>query len=492
MGIFDSLKGRREGEASMRAKEHVKRCEALQHAGRMQEALQEAREAVKLDPACADAYYGLGRCYHYFARAENQRAGGNIYFSAGLENLDRAISAFEEVVRLQPRAADGHINLALAYDNCSRLVDAERCYREAIRLDPDGLDGADACGNLALLLYYRALGWAGLKQFPRFYETVIGDPALEAAFAMAEKEIHIRENVVRRNPNYVPDLIRARRRLGGWYNRFLQGNRALEQFQAILRLDPSDQEAREFVTLAERNQGLLGHGVQNPGKADEFLAPLDGEEKLLVSDLSPIIYQVVIEYKKTGELPDIVADTDEVYQKIELLKRLPIADLERLMKCVDFCAKATLLANSNPSEAAALYRKATELNPYDDVSHMSYGCLLGMIGHLREGITWVEKALKLNPDNQRAQDNLRTMKSELSRASAGGDQLTCAKCGKKSGPSGRAGAIVLGSPESFMSLVDKCQSCGLLVCGACAAREESGLGITNFKCPQCGGTIGPA
>ena len=69
------------------------------------------------------------------------------------------------------------------------------------------MDGADACGNLALLLFNRALGWAGLKRFPGFFVTVIGDPTLEAAFAMAEQEIHLRENIAKKSKGYVPDVV---------------------------------------------------------------------------------------------------------------------------------------------------------------------------------------------------------------------------------------------------------------------------------------------
>ena len=176
--------------------------------------------------------------------------------------------------------------------------------------------------------------------------------------------------------------------------------------------------------------------------AETFLAPLSLHERVAVSDLSPLVYQIAIEFKKTGKFPSGevrdgvivvggsgsgITGLNEVYQNanrgdagtltfgaiLELLKKPSVADLERLMKCVDLCGEATLLAQSKPWEAAKLYQQALELNPYDDVSRMSYGALLGMQGNLREGIESLEKSVKLNPGNQRAKNNLQAMTAAL-------------------------------------------------------------------------------
>ena len=69
-------------------------------------------------------------------------------------------------------------------------------------------------------------------------------------------------------------------------------------------------------------------------------------------------------------------------------------------------------------------------------------------------------------------------------------ELRCTKCGKLSGTSGKPGQTVVGSTAHFMDLVGQCQKCRLLICGACAVKEESG-GLTQFKCPICSGVIGP-
>jgi len=190
----------------------------------------------------------------------------------------------------------------------------------------------------------------------------------------------------------------------------------------------------------------------------EFLVSLTMQEKVAVSDLSALLYQVVIEFKKTGQMPGgeikggviilggdakTLEGLDQVYPNtnrggkgsptsgsiidpsygflIDLLKKLSIDDLKQLMSCVDLCTKATLLAESEPGESAKLYQQAMQLNPYDDISPMSYGCLLGMRGNLHEGIGWLEKSLKINPVNERARENLQAMTDALAskEASAG-------------------------------------------------------------------------
>ena len=254
MGIFDDIRNRKDGAAAAKVAQLVKEGQALQHQGRYDDARAPFQEAIKLDENAADAYYGLARCHYERARAENQQAKGNIYFRAGLDDLDRAITAYERLVKLQPRAADGRLGLATAYDNRGRLDDAQREYEAAIQLDPDGMDGADAHFNLALLLYMRVLGLAGLREFPAMLQIPIGDPAIEPAFEVARKGIAIGQQFASER-SYIPNLVNQHRRLAQWYDRFRQGSRAIEQYQAVLGFVPDDHEAREWLKLAERNTG---------------------------------------------------------------------------------------------------------------------------------------------------------------------------------------------------------------------------------------------
>ena len=145
--------------------------------------------------------------------------------------------------------------------------------------------------------------------------------------------------------------------------------------------------------------------------SSEFLAPLTQEEKVEVSNLNPLIYDTTIQEKKGVSTTSIIAEDDRF---IHLLRKLEIADLERLRESVKFTRDADEAASQgNMAEAARLYRRTTELNPYDDLALMSYGVALAKQGDLREGIKWVEKAVSVNPKNERARRNLQAMRANL-------------------------------------------------------------------------------
>jgi tetratricopeptide repeat protein len=255
MGIFSKLGGHRNDPIDTKAREHVRRAQLYHNEKQTRAAIDEYKRALSLDSKPGDAHYGLGRCYHDLARDANMRARGNIYFKAGLEQLDLAITELEIAVRDQPEAADANISLALAYDNRGRLEDAERFYRKAIALDPDGLDGLDAHCNLALLLWMRGLGWAGLKEFPGWATVDRESPLMQAALAEADEGIALGERLVLKHPECLPSLIDQHRRYAEWCTKCMWGQRASEHVQAILRLDPKDAEARKWLAKAEKNTG---------------------------------------------------------------------------------------------------------------------------------------------------------------------------------------------------------------------------------------------
>lgn len=58
-------------------------------------------------------------------------------------------------------------------------------------------------------------------------------------------------------------------------------------------------------------------------------------------------------------------------------------------------------------------------------------------------------------------------------------EFVCSRCGKTSGTSGTAGKTVVGNTNRFLDLVGQCQACRLLICGACAVKEQAG-GLTRF------------
>ena len=93
---------------------------------------------------------------------------------------------------------------------------------------------------------------------------------------------------------------------------------------------------------------------------------------------------------------------------------MSVSDLEILSQSVQAAQQGDESANRGDLAGAAKhYRRAFELNPYNDIAIMSYGAALARQGDLRGGIKWVEKAVEINPDNERARQNLKAMKADL-------------------------------------------------------------------------------
>jgi protein O-mannosyl-transferase len=98
---------------------HLKLGTALSHQGRLDEAIRELQEAVRLKPDDSDSRNNLG--------AALGRQG----------KLEEAISQFQQAVRLAPNDAGTHYNLGVALGMTGRQDQAIEQYREALRLRPD-------------------------------------------------------------------------------------------------------------------------------------------------------------------------------------------------------------------------------------------------------------------------------------------------------------------------------------------------------------------
>ncbi len=110
------------------------------------------RKAVEIDPADADHAYNLGVCLlmqskHDDAIAALKKAIElNPTMESALTNLgaaylakdlvDPARKTLEKAVLEDPESAAAHYNLGTAYERLKRPRDAEREYREALKLDP--------------------------------------------------------------------------------------------------------------------------------------------------------------------------------------------------------------------------------------------------------------------------------------------------------------------------------------------------------------------
>jgi tetratricopeptide (TPR) repeat protein len=91
---------------------------------------------------------------------------------AGLGQSKAAVGRLQEAISLRPNHAPLHYNLAKVLQDADRDLEAERAYRETLRLAPDF---AEAMANLAILLRERGETAAASAMFQRSFEIRRGE-----------------------------------------------------------------------------------------------------------------------------------------------------------------------------------------------------------------------------------------------------------------------------------------------------------------------------
>jgi predicted TPR repeat methyltransferase len=101
---------------------------ALAKQGRLTEAISHYSEALRINPAWAEAHNMLGNAL------------------AGQGNLQQAVFHYSEALRINPAMAEAHNNLGLALKMLGRVEEAVPHFREALRIKPDYRHARDNLG----------------------------------------------------------------------------------------------------------------------------------------------------------------------------------------------------------------------------------------------------------------------------------------------------------------------------------------------------------
>lgn len=158
------------GTQSPLAQKHFEQGSRLFEQRRLTEAAAEFSEAVRLDPTFAAAWKGLGAAYaaqgNYrdavdpFQRAceLNPKLDDACYYLAralySLNRFETALEAFERALKVDHRPWRVHNGLGLTLEAMGRADEAERHFREAVRLHRgDGRPDADPRIDLGAFLF---------------------------------------------------------------------------------------------------------------------------------------------------------------------------------------------------------------------------------------------------------------------------------------------------------------------------------------------------
>lgn len=151
-----------------KAVEHYEAGLKLENQGKLEEAIREYREAIRLTPKYPQAAFRLGVCL----AAQDNLTEAIALYSAALKSkpdypeahlnlgcilasqgkTDQAIPHYLRALKLRPDYAEARFNLALALSEKGQVDEAIREYRKAAELRPDF---ADVHNNLAIALFYK-------------------------------------------------------------------------------------------------------------------------------------------------------------------------------------------------------------------------------------------------------------------------------------------------------------------------------------------------
>jgi serine/threonine protein kinase/tetratricopeptide (TPR) repeat protein len=314
------------------ASAHFNVGHALNAKGRLNEAASAYRAAIALKPDYARAYSNLGGilCDH-------------------LRDLDGAIRAFEQAIRLDPNDPMYRFNLGNAHLWKGNHQQAIAAFHEALRLKPDY---ADAYCNLGT-----ALAHSG---------------AHDDAIAVFQKAIDL-------NPKHGT----AHVNLANEYLEKHDFDRALAAAREAIRLQPN-------APSAHVNAGLALKGI---GQIDQAIAAFR-EAIRRRPDFTAAHYALANALKDKGEWDEAIAE----YRAVIRLK----PDHAQ--------AHATLgvglALNGRSDEAITEYRAAIRIEPGHVETRTNLGLELQRKGQIDEAISEYRAAIRVNPDSAAAHNGL--------------------------------------------------------------------------------------
>ena len=137
---------------------------AYMRQGRVDEAIQTARQAIAIEPTYGVAHYNLGNLYAQQGKLElaqrhfeealqlypNYADAHSNYGQLVAErgNIQSGIRHFRKAIELNPALSRAHLNLGVALAKQGRLEEAVRPLQQAVRLSPDSADAIFYLGSV--------------------------------------------------------------------------------------------------------------------------------------------------------------------------------------------------------------------------------------------------------------------------------------------------------------------------------------------------------
>lgn len=352
---------------------------AIRHhqAGQLAEAEALYRHVLAANPRHADSLHGVGAIALQVGQAEAALSyvdtaiplrpnAADFHHTRGnalkaLGRLNEAERSYREALRLRGRFPEALCNLALVLMRLGRFAEAESCGRKAVRLAPHAPDAHTLLGH--------ALGCLGRHQ---------------DAQGCYRAAVRLR-----------PQSADAYNNLG---HSLSQGGHSAEAercYREALRLDPG------FVD-AYNNLGCCLKDAGRPEEAEKYFRQ--------ALQLRPTFAEALVNLADALDKLERYRDAEACCRDALRLKP-EFAEAHNTLGSI-------LRALGRPAEAEAACRTASRLRPNFALAHNNLGCALIDLGRTSSAITSFQQALECNPHFLEACNNLVSALTKLGQFSA--------------------------------------------------------------------------
>ena len=236
---------------------------ALDRKGDREGAIEQYREALEIDPRCAEARLNLGVVLDKCGRREE------------------AIAQYDKVLEIDPESAQARYNLGLAYFRMGDMSQAVAQYRQALAIHPDY---AEVRGNLAAALF------------------AMGD---------VDGAIICYRQAIKASPRSADDYVN----LGLAYFQKGQSKEAVDAWEQALALKPDQASVQNNLAwlLATVPEAGLRNGAKAVGLAEQA--------RQLSGGANPVVLQTLAAaYAETGRYGEAAATARRALQLAEAQK----------------------------------------------------------------------------------------------------------------------------------------------------------------------------
>jgi tetratricopeptide (TPR) repeat protein len=338
---------------------------ALQRQGKLDEAIVQYREAIRIKRDYPVAHHNLGNVL--LVKKQN----------------DAAIAEYKEAIRLDPKSAAPHHGLGNVLLDKKQYDAAIAEYKEAIRLDPKFAMPHNGLGNVLRDKKHYDAAIAECKEAIRL-DPNFAMPHYNLGNVLSDKEqydaaIAEFKEAIRLDPNYAL----PHNGLGRVLHYKRQYDAAIAEYKEAIRLDPND---------AAQHHGL-GLTLYRKGRLDEAIAEYK-EALRLNKDDSKTHTNLGGALEDKGQLDEAIAEHREAIR------------LDRDNNEAHINLGAVLVKKGARDEAIAEFREAIRIQKDDFAPHYNLGLVLIDRGRPDEAIAEFREAIRIQKDSSEAHTDL--------------------------------------------------------------------------------------